>query len=477
MADNKLLIFIIAFLVRAGTFQFFIQHQERYRQPDSMDYHICALGISLGTGMHRVDTKEPIFWRTPGYPAYLASFYTLYGIRSTAFNKNDHAQKAALWLQLFLCSFIPFIIFLLAYVLTQSQKISVIAAWIAVLHPGMILASCFLLTEGLAMLLFYLFLLFFYRSFSPSNNWSLYIVFAAITLGCMTWLRPMGEFVAIISSALLLCIGQTIWRQKIKNAILFLSIFFIAISGWYIRNYNLTGQLFFCPLSGPYLNAFIAPKILRDLHGTPLAHCIKSTHEQAVLAVEQEEKTSIDSRHVIVKERICNSIAWPIIIAHPFSAAYHWIKEVLKTTFDLYSYQLAAIAANRFQRDPIEEFLFTKTAACLYAQPMPPWMRIVAWIELCYAVLIWIGLIIGLLIVITHSFLQKKKVSFDLKNAQELWIKTIPLIGGILFMTGGFGYARLRLPVEPLLIILSLQTWHWLFSYISHARHYRKNQL
>jgi len=29
-------------------------------------------------------------------------------------------------------------------------------------------------------------------------------------------------------------------------------------------------------------------------------------------------------------------------------------------------------------------------------------------------------------------------------------------------MTGGFGYARLRLPVEALMIMLSLTTWYWI---------------
>jgi len=42
-----------------------------------------------------------------------------------------------------------------------------------------------------------------------------------------------------------------------------------------------------------------------------------------------------------------------------------------------------------------------------------------------------------------------------------LWLKAGVMIAAVLGMTGGFGYARLRMPVEPLLVLLSLTFWYY----------------
>ena len=42
------ILFIAAFLLRAFTFTFYIQHEERYKQADSSDYHFCAFCIING---------------------------------------------------------------------------------------------------------------------------------------------------------------------------------------------------------------------------------------------------------------------------------------------------------------------------------------------------------------------------------------------------------------------------------------------
>lgn len=63
-------IYAAALLIRALVFGGYVQHEERYRQADTNDYHFCAVGMKAGSGMHRFDTLQPIFWRTPGYPFF-----------------------------------------------------------------------------------------------------------------------------------------------------------------------------------------------------------------------------------------------------------------------------------------------------------------------------------------------------------------------------------------------------------------------
>ncbi len=49
-----------------------------------------------------------------------------------------------------------------------------------------------------------------------------------------------------------------------------------------------------------------------------------------------------------------------------------------------------------------------------------------------------------------------------------LWMGCGIMMGAVLCQTGGFGYARLRLPIEPLIILLGLVFWYWL--YLEHSK-------
>ena len=64
-----------------------------------------------------------------------------YGIFSAHFANNSKAQKAALWLQILLCSCIPLIIFFLSLSLVNNLTIAWITSWISVVHLGLVFAD------------------------------------------------------------------------------------------------------------------------------------------------------------------------------------------------------------------------------------------------------------------------------------------------------------------------------------------------
>jgi len=461
-------LFIAAFIVRSSVFFFYIQHKERYKQADSTDYHNCAYLMRYFHGLQRPDNKEIIFWRTPGYPAFLLPFYYLHENQDPDFSLFTPAQKAALWAQIILCSFVPLIIFFLALLLSASYAIAWLTAWISVIHIGFVLSATYLLTDGLASLFFYLFLLLYYRSWrvwgesKPIKKAGLILSGAALSLGAYTWMRPMGIFVAVFS-ALLLIISNDKVTIKLKKMMLFLIVFFASVSPWYIRNYHYTGKVFFCPMSGGILQAFCAPKIIRRIHDVPLEQATRALYAQVIQQAESEEGIlkAMGSDVQVSKHLICVDFALPWLLKHPFYAFYDWMVQVFKTLFDLYSSQLVAFVTNSHTFDPIEEFLTVKISSCLYATPIPVWMRIISWTEFFFLLLLWVGLCGGLWLFVFREFYlaycSKKKVS----PATYTWIKTMPMIGAVTFMTGGFGYARLRLPVEPLMIILALMFWFY----------------
>ncbi len=450
---------VVAFCIRAGTFSLIIQPYKRYQQPDSLDYHCCALSLAAGYGMHRIDTKRPIFWRTPGYPLFLVPFYKFFGLSTVHFSDYEKAQRAALWVQILLCSLLPLLVLWFSLLMTESAVVSYVAAWISTFHPGFVLASTYLLTDALASLLFLLSLIFFCKSFMSKKQPWLYCLLSALCLGAVTWMRPMGQLIGLLY-LLIMPFAYASLKKKLIMIGIFAFIFFGLLSPWYIRNYRLCGALFFCPLWGPYAKTFIAPKIMRRLTGDSLEQCMNYFSQVCQNQIKNRYKQLADSfDYVICNELECSKVVTPYILAHSFYAALEWLKEITKTAFDLYTSQLVSFANNTFSWDPPEEFLLDKFADCLYKQSMLITMRLCCWLELLYALLLWLGLFLAASLAVYSLFFQR---FFGLK-----WCLLVVLSCGIIGMTGGFGYARLRLPVEALLIVIALHAWQKMYHLLS----------
>ena len=171
------------------------------------------------------------------------------------------------------------------------------------------------------------------------------------------------------------------------------------------------------------------------------------------------ENQKSGSKNYICPEIACLPAALPLIKEHPFLFARDWIVEVCKTTFDLYSSQLVAFATNCYKFDPLVEYLDQKIKACLYSQPMPLWMRIIAWLELIFSILLWIGIFFGIILFMIVPVITGKIKSSESLARATIWLQTGMIFIASVIVTGGFGYARLRLPVEALIIIMSLSCW------------------
>ena len=270
----------------------------------------------------------------------------------------------------------------------------------------------------------------------------------------------MGEFVAYFSAVLLALVSIGSWKQRLKTAGLFFVVFFLSLSPWYYRNYQLTGEYFFCPTIGTYLNCFAVPKLLRRTLNKPILECHQIAQQTAAIEVRKQQDERPDKH---ISNNACKNAAFPIIARHPWYFMYDWMAEVIKTTFDLYTYQLIAMFEGSYWYDPIEEYLPEKISACLYASPLPWAARAICWLEFLFALLLWVGLFGGLWVCIIRPLINRNNIMSYTQKMNWVWITTIPMIGIIVGMTGGFGYARLRLPAETLLIILSLTFWYWLY--------------
>ncbi len=460
MKHKFLLFFLAAFIVRAITFYGYIQHEQRYCQPDTPGYTQPALALYYGHGMMQPN-GNPVFWRTPGYPIFLAPFYAFSQTPSWQFEMHEAAYKIALWVQIAWCSLLPILLYILALLLTSSVAIAYIMAIVGILHPGFVLASTFLLTDGPAQIFFVLFLICFLKTIYSRRlrHPYAYLAAAALALGLYTWMRPMGQFVALVA-LLIAPFFPVPLREKIKHALFFIIIFGATIAPWFVRNYQLTGKVFFCPLFGLYFNVFNAPKVRARVENIPHELAWKKQCYDAEQLVKQEYQRHAQegTRLAIVNEMICMQSALPWLVNYPHYVAYDWFIEVCKTVFDLYSYQFVSLYNNTFKWDPLVEYLGDKFCDTLYSKPLPWYVRLMAYLELLSEIIIWMGIFTGLALLMMPDF-RKKFLT--------LWIPCGLLIGAVVCQTGGFGYARLRLPIEPLILILGLTFWFFVYQQMS----------
>lgn len=464
---SLLVLYLGALAIRGIVFESYIKFKKRYNQPDTGSYFMPALSLALGKGMTDPTNGRIIFWRTPGYPLFLAPFYYMHGVTTSSFDAYIPAHYKAMWVQIILCSFIPPLMVLLAFSLTESLMVAWLTGFLTAIHPGLVLSSCYVMTDGIATLLFILCLLFLSYGFvwykgQKHEHAYWYVAYAAILFALFTWVRPMGQFLIVVMP-LLFFLDMTSWAVQWRKMLLFFLLGFGLLMPWYIRNYYWTGRIFFCPMSGCMLNVFSAPKLLRRVNGQDYRTC---WHEQLRKGSQEVIKEQIRVKkegkgYVVPEHQIVGNAAWPLIQQNPGGFIYDWLVQVLKTTFDLTSsQQLARFANDTFFYDDLEEFLFDKYWLCFWAQAMPLWMRIISYAEALLSMIKWALLLIGFWTFFLNPLINSMKRASNkiLWRSWRVWFWCGFIIGGTLIMTGAFGYARLRLPIDPLLIMLALMT-------------------
>ena len=197
--NNKLFfvyIFFISFFVRAVFFYLFLGKNENYTTCDTAAYNNVALQILKGEGLTNLDGTSH-FYRLPIYSIFLAVCYKLFGCD----------LKKALWLQLFLASFIPILVFFISIILfPKNFLLAKLTSIFSVFNLGLIIFSGFAMTESLFLMFFLLFLILFLPQFElffcsfrlfKSDYKKMFL--AGIFLGLASLTRPIGHYLIFLS--------------------------------------------------------------------------------------------------------------------------------------------------------------------------------------------------------------------------------------------------------------------------------------
>ncbi|KKP24433.1 MAG: Conserved membrane protein [candidate division TM6 bacterium GW2011_GWF2_28_16] len=414
-------IFIFSFLLRALFFISFLNKDKNYFTGDWNDYNTVALQIYENNKIAN-SSGEPQFLRLPLYPIFLGLNYKLFGKES----------PKTLWVQIFLASFIPVLIYILAQLIFNNFFVSCLSSFISSVHLGYIFFSGILMSESLFLILFLLFLILFFK-----NNF----FYSGLTLGLASLVRPVGLYL-IILSIFIIFLKKYNLKIKFKNIFKLFISWLLVISPWVLRNYLLTGFIFLTSFSGQHFYTFTANYIYANVNKVDYVKAKQDLQNIASKKIKILENNKNRRLYCIEKCKIYENLSINYILKHPGLFIKHASINILKTMLFPFFTELYyvkdfndtfACPANNL-KEAFSKFYIPKSDNLF--------LLIYMYLDLLIFLFLFIGFCgFIILIIINNNFLK------------YLDIFLIYLL--FIFITLACGYPRLRLPVEGFIIILA----------------------
>lgn len=492
------LLVVVAFILRAGVFLGYLSQDQRYWQVDSATYELLATQLAT-TGHFATPDGIPNAYRVPGYPLFLSTTFKAIGVN----------HQAALWIQIILASFIPLLVYFLTITLLPWRpRVAWAASIITTCHLGYVLYAGFMMTETLFILFFLLFLIPFCKAVlradaevttcskietcttqqdstrfynlltinpaakgngfvqfydelfdpdvayaccarSPEQMEGLNIFFAGLMLGAASLIRPVGHYLLVVGIIILLFAGTYRIKQFAECGLLSFG-WFVVIGGWLLRNALLFGHLFFHTLPGGHFLYLSAARVVaaeQQISYQDARAQLRSIVQERLLTESNRISRNLSDFESC---QIHEKLAQEIFLAAPLTSLKLWLQDMFRTTFSLYSAELLYLDSNREQVDyfatnrPVSNW-FTR-----YLNPKTdsPYLKGIIWTEIIFHFFLLLG---TALFCIQALFGQSQRIK------KLFWIIT-PFIGLFIVISLAGGYARMRLPMEFLLVIMTCTT-------------------
>lgn len=446
-------LFIVSFLLRAFFFAQYTRYEDHaWLAFDSEQYHIIAKNIAYKKGISNAD-GTPNFYRLPGYPLFLAALYKLF----------SGSSEKALWVQVILASLIPLLMSLLGIVFLPQVLFARCLGVAAALHPGLILYAGILSTESLFLLFFVLFLILFFSSLfnskqkytpetgalehpemsSPTRSGiqkKMTSFFSAgFVLGVASLIRAVGHYLLVVAVFVIL-ISSLQRPEKFKAMASITAGWLLVVSWWLIRNYLLAGAIFFHTLPGLHFLQYSAVYTIMDQQHCDYFQAKKVAFQAWDTTVKMQELKL--GRKLSEHERfsIAERLAISFLLSNPMLSLKNACKQLARTCGTLYSTVLLYVPAGTIYGD--DASVWFKMKLYLMPRTLQPWLLVpfIYW-ELLFSLFLLIGC--GL-----FGFQMFYDAYF-----RRLALLTVCFVVVLIGITLAYGCARLRMPVEPFLLI------------------------
>lgn len=222
-------LFLLALLARAIFFAAGIYHGEQNFSPaineDSGQYVALAHSLLAGRGFVRevAPPFSPEYWRTPGYPIFLAIFFAVY----------DKLWFAVLF-QIVISSLSVVLLFRLGKSFLPGRW-AVLPAVLMAIEPATLYWSVELVTETL-----FTFILLAGINFLLKRQGGILTLKAAFLLGAilglLSYVRPSGTILFPLIVALLIYYARNNWKRSLLPIAIFFLVVWTVLLPWKIRN-------------------------------------------------------------------------------------------------------------------------------------------------------------------------------------------------------------------------------------------------
>lgn len=216
--------------------------------------------LELGRFSQSVEMPDaPEIVLTPGYPLFLATTYSFFGIHNLP----------VILIQILLSAGT----LVLTYALARkfwNQKIALVACFLLAFDPASLANSFLLLTETLFT---FLLLLATYASISLLQNkkeekmWALLL---GASLALATLVRPIAYYLIfplLAGFLITMLFARLPWKKILITLALIATPWIILVGGWHIRNFSITKSFTFAYIQGINLFDYKAPDIIARRDG------------------------------------------------------------------------------------------------------------------------------------------------------------------------------------------------------------------
>ncbi|MBX9830373.1 hypothetical protein K2X40_00305 [Candidatus Babeliales bacterium] len=515
------LLFLFSFVIRALVFFCYLSKENRFWQADSATYHQLATSIAAGKGVANAN-GDPAFYRVPGYPVFLAVHYALFGQEKTI----------ALWFQVLIASLLPILIFFLSLALFPKMLVLArVASLYSAVHLGLVLYAGFFMTETLFLFFFLLFMLFFLPvnhlffcsspengSLPPEKNWmnriagSLFLprpactgasflelyekmygddvenmytmtradkklfecrqhvfqrlAWAGFFLGVASMVRPVGHYLLPLSM-LMIFLSHDYWREKCAKSLLFIMAWIVPVSFWLLRNYMLVGQIFLHSLPGGHFLYFSAARVVAHEQHISYERAREVVHKK----VRKREHAFKKEYHRVPNEyehcAMQEKLAIGYFKHYPLTSLKLWLTDMFRTKFSLYSAELLYLESGRPEFDYFApgRSWFSMIKRYLFPATNKLWLRAVIFVE----IMSMLFMLLGFVLFVLSGFFRRRVSMICITS------RVLPFMAFFIVISLAGGYARMRLPIEPFIILFAWHFWLYFFgiikSHISHEQH------
>ena len=230
---------------------------------------------------------------------------------------------------------------------------------------------------------------------------------------------------------------------------------FIPVLFWLLRNYALLGYLFFHTLPGGHFLHLSAARVAMHVHNTSYQEARVRLQHEVDQKIHQQEQQWGRSLNEIEQCYAHEFVAKKYFKMKPLLALKNWLTDIVRASLSLYSAEIVYLESGRAEYDYFkknrpwwslfERYLFLRTDN-VYIK------------SLVYAE---IGIFLLILLGFAGSVIRYAYMIFCKQFTLDIvfFIESGLFICFFLLIALAGGYARMRLSVEPFLLLYSLLFW------------------